>query len=56
MITDVVRTASRLPLTNDVPGLGILPYPRRDDGTFNAEGVVSRKMQLLPMLLGALEG
>jgi manganese-dependent inorganic pyrophosphatase len=56
MITDVVRTASHLLLTNEVPGLDDLPYPRRDDGTFSAEGVVSRKMQLLPMLLGALEG
>ncbi|MEM7335774.1 MAG: DHHA2 domain-containing protein [Chloroflexota bacterium] len=56
MITDVVRSSSYLLLTNDVPQLSDLPYPRRKDGTLNAEGVVSRKLQLLPTLLGALEG
>ncbi len=56
MITDVVRSSSYLLLTNNVPALEDLPYPRRSDGTLNAEGVVSRKMQLLPTLLGALEG
>lgn len=56
MVTDVVRRGSRLMLTNDVPQLDELPYPRREDGTFNADGVVSRKMQLLPTILGALEG
>lgn len=56
MITDVVRGASYLLLTNDIPQLADLPYPRRKDGTLNAEGVVSRKLQLLPTLLGALEG
>lgn len=56
MITDVVRSSSYLLLTNDFPQLAELPYPRRDDGTLDAEGVVSRKMQLLPTLLGALEG
>lgn len=56
MITDVVRNGSYLLLTDQVPALEDLPYPRRDDGTLSAEGVVSRKMQLLPALLGALEG
>jgi manganese-dependent inorganic pyrophosphatase len=56
MVTDVVRRASRLILTQDVPALEGLPYPRLDDGTLRAEGVVSRKMQLLPVVLGALEG
>jgi inorganic pyrophosphatase/exopolyphosphatase len=56
MVTDVVRRGSRLLLTNDVPALEGLPYPRREDGTLNADGVVSRKMQLLPTVLGALEG
>jgi len=55
MVTDVVRRGSRLLLTNMVPRLEELPYPRREDGTFNADGVVSRKMQLLPTILGALE-
>lgn len=56
MVTDVVRRGSRLVLTDDVPQLDELPYPRLEDGTRDADGVVSRKMQLLPQILGALEG
>ncbi|KAA3657260.1 MAG: hypothetical protein DWQ04_28570 [Chloroflexi bacterium] len=56
MITDVVRSDSYLLLSDEIPALEDLPYPRRPDGTRSAEGVVSRKKQLLPMLLGALEG
>ena len=56
MATDVVRGSSRIILTDDVAQLEVLPYPRRSDGTRKAEGVVSRKKQLLPLLLGALEG
>jgi hypothetical protein len=32
-----------------------LPYARRADGTLDAPGVVSRKKQLLPAVLAALE-
>jgi hypothetical protein len=32
-----------------------LPYARQADQTFNAPGVVSRKKQLLPTVLGLLE-
>jgi len=56
MVTDVVRGSSRLLLTSDVPGLGGLPYAKLPDGTLRATGVVSRKKQLLPALLSALEG
>jgi manganese-dependent inorganic pyrophosphatase len=56
MVTDVVRASSRLLLTSDVPALGGLPYAKLSDGTLRAEDVVSRKKQLLPALLGALEG
>jgi manganese-dependent inorganic pyrophosphatase len=56
MVTDVVRGSSRLLLTDDVPGLGGLPYPKLPDGSFKASGVVSRKKQLLPAVLSALEG
>ena len=55
MVTDVVRGSSRLVLTSDVPGLGGLPYAKLPDGTLRAQGVVSRKKQLLPALLSALE-
>ncbi len=56
MVTDVVRRTSRLLITDVVPALDVLPYPRLPDGTLNARGVVSRKKQLLPVVLGALEG
>lgn len=56
MVTDVVRGSSRLLLTSDVPALGGLPYSLLPDGTLRAQGVVSRKKQLLPTVLGALEG
>lgn len=55
MITDVVRGSSRL-LLNNPPGiLQDLPYPKRADGTLLADGIVSRKKQLLPTILGMLE-
>lgn len=56
MVTDVVRGNSRLLITREVPALDVLPFPHLPDGTFNAEDVVSRKKQLLPVVLGALEG
>jgi manganese-dependent inorganic pyrophosphatase len=55
MVTDVVRGSSRLILTNELPELSDLPYPPQPDGTRLAEGVVSRKKQLLPVVLGLLE-
>jgi manganese-dependent inorganic pyrophosphatase len=55
MVTDVLRGSSRLLLTNEPPGLGDLPYPLQPDGTRLAEGVVSRKKQLLPIVLDLLE-
>lgn len=56
MVTDVVEGSSRLLLTDDLPILGELPYPKQPDGTLFAEDVVSRKKQLLPVVLGLLEG
>jgi len=55
MVTDVVRGSSRLLITDEPPELGDLPYPTQPDGTRRAEGVVSRKKQLLPVVLGLLE-
>jgi len=55
MVTDVVRGSSRLLLTDDLPLLSELPYPRQGDGTLLAADVVSRKKQLLPVVLGLLE-
>lgn len=56
MVTDVVRKNSRLLLSDEVPQFDYLPYPVQDDGTLDARGVVSRKKQLLPTVLGALSG
>ncbi len=55
MVTDVVSGSSRLLLTDEVPALELLPYNREPDGTLRADGVVSRKKQLLPLILSALE-
>ena len=56
LITDVVRGSSRLLISsNPTPLLADLPYPPLPDGTRDAPGVVSRKKQLLPVVLGLLE-
>jgi manganese-dependent inorganic pyrophosphatase len=55
MVTDVVRGSSRILMVNEPPILQDLPYPRQPDGTRLAEDVVSRKKQLLPVVLGLVE-
>lgn len=56
LVTDVVRGSSRLILSSDPPPiLADLPYPPLPDRTRDAPGVVSRKKQLLPVVLGLLE-
>jgi len=56
LITDVVRGTSRLLISSKAtPVLDDLPYPPLPDGTRDAAGVVSRKKQLLPVVLGLLE-
>ncbi|MGE5251140.1 MAG: DHHA2 domain-containing protein [Bacteroidota bacterium] len=56
MITDVVRGTSRLLFSvSPPPILDELPFPPLPDGTRDAAGVVSRKKQLLPVVLGLLE-
>ncbi|GAB4541023.1 MAG: putative manganese-dependent inorganic diphosphatase [Anaerolineales bacterium] len=56
LVTDVVRGTSRLLITSNPPViLSELPYPPLPDGTRDAPGVVSRKKQLLPAVLGLLE-
>ena len=55
MVTDVVRGSSRLLLSNPPAVLEDLPFPPLPDGTRAAEGLVSRKKQLLPVVLGLLE-
>ena len=55
LVTDVVRGSSRLLIVEEPSELNDLPYPRQSDGTRLAKGVVSRKKQLLPGVLGLLE-
>ncbi len=55
MVTDVVGNSSRIILDNAPPLLDDLPYPKLQDGTLQAKDVVSRKKQLLPVVLGLLE-
>jgi manganese-dependent inorganic pyrophosphatase len=56
LITDVVTGNSRLITSSSAPPiLDDLPYPPLPDGTRDAPGVVSRKKQLLPVVLGLLE-
>jgi len=55
MVTDVVAGSSRLIFVNAPPALDELPYRPLPDGTLFAEGVVSRKKQLLPIVLSLLE-
>lgn len=55
LVTDVVRGSSKLLVNNPPFVLQDLPYPKQPDGTMLAEGVVSRKKQLLPTILSMLE-
>ena len=55
MVTDVVRGSSKLLLSNPPPVLANLPYHPQQDKSWLAEDVVSRKKQLLPVVLGLLE-
>ncbi len=55
MVTDIVRGSSKLLLSNPPPVLANLPYQPQQDKTWLADDVVSRKKQLLPVVLGLLE-
>lgn len=56
MVTDIVQNNSLLVLSHEVRQLAQLPFSRRGSGVFDLPGVVSRKKQLLPTLLGLLNG
>ncbi len=56
LVTDIVQGSSRLIISSEAPPiLNDLPYPPLPDGTRDAPEVVSRKKQLLPVVLGLLE-
>jgi len=46
-----VNGSSRLLIAEEPPQLSDLPNPPQPDGTRLAEGIVSRKKQLLPVVL-----
>lgn len=55
MVTDVVRSTSKLVIAGNKGLLKDLPYIQLSDDTMEASGVVSRKKQLLPAILGLIE-
>ncbi|MGI6250515.1 MAG: DHH family phosphoesterase [Anaerolineaceae bacterium] len=55
MVTDVVDGSSTIMFVDAPPALDELPYKPMADGTYFADGVVSRKKQLLPIVLSLLE-
>jgi manganese-dependent inorganic pyrophosphatase len=55
MVTDVVKGSSRLLIDNPPAILEDLPFEPYPDGTFLAEGMVSRKKQLIPVIMSLLE-
>lgn len=55
MVTDIVRGSSRLLISEEKELLKGLPYPILEDGTRQASGIVSRKKQLLPVVLALAE-
>ncbi|MBE2271903.1 MAG: inorganic diphosphatase, partial [Anaerolinea sp.] len=54
MITDVVRGNSRLVAVGQPRLLNALPYAHIGENLLDAPGIMSRKKQLLPMVLAAL--
>jgi manganese-dependent inorganic pyrophosphatase len=54
MITDVVMGSTRLLAAGEARFIAALPYATLPDGTLDAPGVMSRKKQLLPVVIDAL--
>lgn len=55
-ITDITRHTSVMLAAGEEKVLDAIDYPRLEPGLFELEGVVSRKKQLLPHLIGLLHG
>lgn len=55
MVTDVVAGRSRLLVRGETRLVSALPFSRLGDGEFDLHDMVSRKKQLVPALLNALE-
>ena len=55
MVADMVGGTSRLLTCGESHYLDGLPFTRRSDGTLEMPGILSRKKQLLPAILSALQ-
>jgi manganese-dependent inorganic pyrophosphatase len=56
MVTDVVRGSSKIIFDNLPPILEELPFQKENDDTWLAKDLVSRKKQLIPVLLSLIKG
>jgi manganese-dependent inorganic pyrophosphatase len=56
LITDILENNSLLVCAGETRYYERLPFSRKGDGVWDLPGVVSRKKQLLPTLLGMLQG
>jgi manganese-dependent inorganic pyrophosphatase len=56
MVTDIVRGSSIIILDNAPVILDDLPYSKTNEGAWYAQGLVSRKKQLIPLLLSLIKG
>ncbi|WP_169239056.1 DHHA2 domain-containing protein [Candidatus Roseilinea sp. NK_OTU-006] len=56
MVTDITANNSLLIASGPAKYLERLPFSRKDEGVWDMPGIVSRKKQLLPTLLGVLQG
>jgi manganese-dependent inorganic pyrophosphatase len=56
MVTDIVRGSSIIILDNPPVILDDLPFSKTIEGAWYAQGLVSRKKQLMPLLLSLIKG
>jgi manganese-dependent inorganic pyrophosphatase len=56
MVTDIVRGSSIIILDNPPIVLDDLPFSKTPEGAWYAKGMVSRKKQLIPLLLSLIKG
>jgi manganese-dependent inorganic pyrophosphatase len=55
MITDVVTARSHLLCRGDRRLMAALPFPREAEGEYDLGEIISRKKQLVPVLISVLE-
>lgn len=55
MVTDIATTSSLLLISHEPPGWDEINYPQLEDNLYKLDQVVSRKKQLLPLILSLLE-